>query len=180
MMRPKIYLDMDGVLADLDVFMFRKYNATHDNQGHFMEKLANFVDDYGFDQLDVMPQSHVIVEFYLKWRDRCDFEILTSRGNFHPEAALIVAQKQRWLAAKFPETLALLPFNASAGGRDKARWAHPDAVLLDDTSRNVIAFLESGGYAVKYIDPAVRTALNRIADWVEMKISTDMSCDATS
>lgn len=171
-MRPKIYVDMDGVLADLDFFMWRMYNATHDNQKHFMETLPTFVDEHGFHVLREMAMSRVIEEFYFKWRDEVDFEILTSRGNFHPDPQKVIDQKKEWLRLKFPNSFALIPFNASAGGQDKARWAAPNCVLLDDTSRNVVAFVNAGGHGVKYIDPAVRTALSHLEDWFLPQLPT--------
>jgi hypothetical protein len=136
-----IFLDMDGVLVDLELGMEQVLGVkcSGDRSVMFKEQLPRFVELDGFATAPVMPGARVLVD---------DVGILTSIGQF-ADGWEVIEQKKAWIAEFFPE-LANVPFCATTSGTDKAKLAWPGSMLIDDHQPNVDAFRAAGGTAIKY------------------------------
>jgi len=145
----KIYLDMDGVLANfnkkyeevfgIDPALVAKQSAESDK--NFQE----FILGHHFVNLEYMPNAKRLLEF-VDGLD-VDIEILSSSGGalHHEEVEM---QKKIWLNSK----LIHYPVNIVPGGSKKALFAAPDRVLIDDTERVVNKYREVGGVAILHRD----------------------------
>ena len=141
----KIYLDMDGVLADFDkqyelLFGVRPVD-TENRTKHFWSHWDDFVIGKNFAKLELMPGAEALMR-------ACDLlkvpvEILTSTGN-EKHYDTIAAQKTEWLKA---HNITYKP-NFVAGGLKKAEYADPWSILIDDTPKVVDAYVKAGGTAI--------------------------------
>ena len=142
----KIYLDMDGVIADFNKKFFELYGVTPrdaDGKLQFREKFADLIANGHFATLDMMPEGKELLD-YLVTLD-IPIEILSSTSNeFHYEA--ISKQKNEWLIKHN------LPFkqNFVPGKKHKSKYASPDAILIDDTEGIIEAFNAAGGIGIHH------------------------------
>jgi hypothetical protein len=145
----KIYLDMDGVLANFDkqyglLFGVRPTD-TENRTKHFWSHWDEFVTGKNFTKLELLPDAKTLMK-------ACDLlkvpvEILSSTGNekYYDE---IAAQKTEWLKAHG----ITYKTNFVAGGSKKAQLADPWNILVDDTPKVVDAYVKAGGTAILHTD----------------------------
>ena len=143
-----IYFDMDGVLADW-VHGFEKlfpdvpyseYNALSREQ---QKVYRREIDGNGYFYQELRPFTKVIEALVELNSLGYQVEILSSVGRFFPDA--VIKQKQAWLAQHVAIDVVTNFVNKS---EHKARYAHKNALLLDDRARSVNPFLKAGGRSV--------------------------------
>jgi len=145
----KIYLDMDGVLANFDkqyelLFGVRPLD-TKNRTKHFWSHWDVFIAGKNFTKLELMPGAETLMK-------ACDLlkvpvEILTSTGN-EKYYDTIAAQKTEWLKA---HNIVYEP-NFVVGGLKKAQYADPWSILIDDTPKVIDAYIKAGGTAILHAD----------------------------
>lgn len=145
----KIYLDMDGVLANFN----KKYAEVFNIDPALVEKhsyasaknFEQFILGNNFISLEYMSNATRLLEFVDGLG--VDIEILSSSGGtlHHSEVEM---QKKIWLNSK----LLHYPVNIVPGGSKKAAFATPDCVLIDDTPRVIDKFRAAGGIAILHRD----------------------------
>lgn len=145
----KIYLDMDGVLANFNkqyelLFGIRPTD-TENRTKHFWSHWDEFIAGKNFTKLELMPGANTLMK-------ECDLlkvpvEILTSTSN-EKHYDTIVIQKTEWLKA---HNITYKP-NFVAGGLKKAQYADPWGILIDDTPKVVDAYIKAGGTAILHTD----------------------------
>lgn len=153
----RIYLDMDGVLADWMVAVCRLYGRTWQDvmkvwapgQGHSIHKPLNItaeelehaidhVDDSFWLDIPIFPWARSL---YHICRDIAPTCIVTKPPRGFKTAHL----KAAWLRQLFgPE------FNDFFLGSEKHFFAAPGHVLVDDSEQNCALFREHGGKAVLF------------------------------
>lgn len=154
----KIYLDMDGVLTDLDHRYAEKFGAFPADKDlkrkHFWENWKKFVDDHEFETLPKHPGADKLLATVEVLRaGGVPVEILSSSGGGYSHD-LVVAQKKKWLAAN---GITYKP-NIVPGGARKAEYADPWNILIDDTEHVVENYRAHGGTAIlhKDVDETIR------------------------
>jgi 5'(3')-deoxyribonucleotidase len=148
-MKKKIYIDMDGVVADFDKFVSnllgRKIGwGVSDLTSAEWSKVAAVPNFYN--QLDLIEDSEVMVAAALSFSTRFDVEFLTAlpRESTMPTAR---ADKTDWLAEHFPG----VPINFGPFSRDKQKWFKtPGDILIDDKPSNVAEWVTAGGIAIHH------------------------------
>lgn len=140
----KIYLDMDGVLCDFHTGYRKMWNSTDFDREEFRESVMKRKI---FEVLDKMPDADVLLNFVAGLKE-VEVEMLTSVGTFRTDqGAAAKEQKTNWLLNHG------VPYktNFSRNKTEKANWACPEAVLIDDSIGCVDPFRAAGGKAILHV-----------------------------
>jgi hypothetical protein len=150
----KIYLDMDGVVADFET-RYRQLFGLNPNKAEkdkkFDGNFTEFIADNNFATLDMMPRSGYLISFLASLS--IPTEILSSTAN-EKRHAEISRQKSVWLTThgiRFKE-------NFVPGKHLKYKFATPNSILIDDTQSNIDDWNKAGGIGILHKD--VDTTLN--------------------
>lgn len=134
----ELYLDLDGLFADFDG-RIRKLTGRWPweiSRGYLWATVAK--DDRFYYQLELYPESIQLWEFCKKH----DPWFLTGA----PSMKSATVDKQDWTSLKFGDywkaRTIVLP------KKDKPKYAKSNAILVDDTQKNLSAWAEAGGIAV--------------------------------
>lgn len=137
-----LYLDMDGVLCNFD----KAYRALPDVQeGEFdRKKFRSAVLDYKiFEDLEMMPDAQELLNHVVKLNVK--IEMLTSMGTHDPfQGNQAKYQKMKWLKDHN------IPYKANfvRSKPEKAEYATPTSILIDDSLGCVKPFEFAGGHAI--------------------------------
>lgn len=137
-----VYLDMDGVITDLDLNMINKWKQ----EGKFQENFTKFIKKKGFSKLSLKEDAHILLNFLID--SKVKVTILSSAGN--PEKGLfdkVEDQKKTWLKDQGIDFPAIVVVKKE----DKKNYAKPHALLIDDTESNCRDFQENGGNSIKHV-----------------------------
>ena len=135
MVRPRLFLDADGVLANFDEgvrrllgMTLREYERKH-GRGGFWKRLAQAKNFYG--SLPEMPDARLLFDAV----EHLKPTILTGRplGNW------AAPQKVEWAAEHFPGVPII-----TCMARDKHKHMHPGDVLVDDRENHRAAYEAAG------------------------------------
>lgn len=137
-----LYLDSDGVLADFDALAYEILG------GRFIHEvpkgtLWSAVERHGsfFESLPVMPGADRLVDFVTESGLFKSVAVLTATGYTPHDAA---EQKRRWYAAWRPD----LTVHVVSKSPDKAAFAHPRAILVDDRAKSIDPWVAAGGIGI--------------------------------
>ena len=144
----KIYLDMDGVIADFNKRykeLYKIYPSEADDYKVFDGFFTKFIAGGEFATLDLMPDAMELID-YLRSLS-IPTEILSSTSSERRDAD-IRKQKLEWLAKhniEFPPILV-------PGKRHKKDYSNPNSLLIDDTSANIDQWRREGGIGILHTD----------------------------
>ena len=141
-----LYLDMDGVLAD-----FHKEYDKYDPQREDRKKFRSAVLEHNiFEVLDFMPDTQELLNHVSKLQG-INIEILTSMGTHDPvQGNAAKYQKMKWLD-KYN-----IPYKANfvRNKEEKAQYATPTSILIDDSIGCITPFNAAGGYGILHTNSA--------------------------
>ena len=143
-----VYFDMDGVLADwvngfeelFPEISYSDYNALSKKE---QDIYRTEIDGNGRFYRELRPFKKVIAALKQMKKLGYQVEILSSVGEIYPER--VIKQKQAWLAQHVADDIVSNFVNKS---EYKARYAHENALLLDDRAKSVVPFLKAGGKSI--------------------------------
>jgi hypothetical protein len=149
----KIYVDMDGVLANFEKRYIELFHESPDSNGQrerkeFSQNWTTFIEGKNFETLDWWPGGPELVTYLGRNVPISDVEILSSSGGnkYHDQ---VVVQKKNWIETfNLPEW----KVNVVAGRKKKAEFATPDSILIDDTLDVIQAFRAAGGIGIHHKD----------------------------
>ncbi len=154
----KIYLDMDGVLADFtkgasQAFGSRDY--TDDEMWEAVRKVPNF-----FNTLELMPDAKALFDaLYGKYGDRV--EILTAVPKEKRGIPTAEADKVAWMHRELSEKVVV---NAVKSAKDKQLFCKGQGtILIDDWKPNIRQWRQAGGLAIRCTDCA--TVMERLKEY---------------
>ncbi len=150
----KIYIDMDGVLADFDGGIRNlchrepvdQMTATSEENMKLWDAVRKV--DHFYDKLEIMPGSDVMLRtLFAKYKDRC--EILT--GIPKPDKRIEHAgeDKQNWMARYFGSDIKV---NIVLRSQKKERCKGIGCVLIDDYQKNIDQWVQHGGTGILFTD----------------------------
>lgn len=150
----KIFVDLDGVLADFAKgvvkifpdFIEGKTENDKSQDREMWKSIANFQKRGGefWYSLDLMPDAMQLWT-YVKPHGP---EILTAAGQPQYNAA---EQKHRWVAEKLGPSVKV---NVTQRAREKAQFAQPGFVLIDDKMKAIQPWIDAGGIGVLHTSAA--------------------------
>ena len=144
----KIYLDMDGVIADFDKRYKELYKIAPkdaDTYKTFDKFFTTFIADRQFATLDLMPDAMMLIN-YLRSLS-IPTEILSSTSSEKRDAD-IRAQKLMWLQThNIGFKVNLVP-----GKRLKKDFSNLNSLLIDDTPVNIDQWRREGGVGILHTD----------------------------
>lgn len=141
-----LYLDMDGVLADFHK-EYDKLDPNHEDRKRFR---AAVIEDRIFEKLDFMPDTQELLNYVSKLNG-VRVEILTSMGTHDPfQGNSAKEQKLNWLNKKN------IPYKANfvRDKQEKAQYANPTSILIDDSIGCITPFNAAGGHGILHTDSA--------------------------
>ena len=146
-----LYLDMDGVVANFD----KAYKSlrTHATDG---KRFRSAVMDYQiFEDLEPMPNAQMLLRHVTMLRD-VRVEMLTSKGTYDTvQGAEAERQKHVWLKKHG------IPYKANfvRSKEEKAKYATPSTILIDDSIGCITPFTVAGGHGILHSDSSMRETL---------------------
>lgn len=135
-----LYLDMDGVLADFHK-EYDKLDPEHADRKRFREAVLTYRI---FEYLDFMPDTQELLNHVSQLRG-IDVQILTSMGTHDTyQGEQAKSQKLKWLDAKN------IPYrtNFVRNKQEKAQYATPTSILIDDSIGCITPFNTAGGHGI--------------------------------
>jgi hypothetical protein len=148
-----LYLDMDGVLCNFD----KAYRAI-DPEKADRKKFRDAVFTYKiFEDLEFMPDAQQLLNFVSKL-EGINIEILTSMGTFDAvQGNAAKMQKMKWLDSKN------IPYkpNFVRSKEEKAKYATPTSILIDDSIGCIKPFNVAGGTGI--LHTSARESIEQLA-----------------
>lgn len=135
----EIYVDLDGVLADFELFLFDHYQIrVHSTLDEDMWAAVNHYDETGewFYDLPKMERADHLMAYVRKYNPY----ILTATGRNYDRASL---QKKRWAHEVFGipmDRIITVPKSEKKG-----EYAAPNRILIDDNLQRSIKTWEAAG-----------------------------------
>jgi hypothetical protein len=144
----KIYLDMDGVIANFEKKyeeLFGMLPAQADSHKVFGKQFAQFIQGKNFGSLELIPDAWTLMNYL----NTCGVpvEILSSTARPENNNA-IKQQKEVWLTAHG----ITYPTIFVPGKKLKAKYADENSILIDDTESNVDEWNAAGGTGILHKD----------------------------
>lgn len=145
----EIFVDSDGVVCD-----FNAYTRTHFGQlpeelsgsekGVFWQWLQRHNDNVEpfFRSLPKMDDADVLMDFLFS--TGFPVKILTACGYTPKDAK---EQKIQWYAEHYPNVECIVVSKS----RDKATYAHPRSILIDDRKKSITPWNEAGGIGILHV-----------------------------
>ena len=135
-----LYIDSDGVICGFDELAYEIMGGRHI---HEVPKgtLWAAVERHGsfFESLPLIDGAERLIE-YAQSQFK-SVSILTATGFTPHDAA---EQKRRWYAKHFPD----LTVHIVSKSPDKAAFAHPRAILVDDRAKSIDPWVAAGGIGI--------------------------------
>lgn len=144
----RIYLDMDGVIANFEKRYKELYNMSP-REAEKNKKFQKFFDEFiandNFATLELMPDAMNLIEYLRK--ANIPTQILSSTAN-REKYDIISKQKMIWLQSHG------ITFNPIfvPGKRLKKEYATPNSLIIDDTEIVIDDWVEAGGCAIWHRD----------------------------
>jgi len=157
----KIYLDLDGVLANFDkqyaILYGERPRDVEKRTKHFYDNWDDFVLGGNFAKLEMLPGAHKLITAVKSIG--VPVEILSSSGG--PKHHICVTtQKLAWLR---DNGIDFKP-NIVPGGWRKAEYAQPWHVLVDDSAHVIEPYRKAGGTAILHSDETVDETVKKLYD----------------
>lgn len=150
----ELYVDLDGVLVDFvklasewvpgwqgDASPNRDKRLDRELWGRVGGRAKKGIPFWG--QMDPMPDAHQLWDYVKKYNP----QILSAKGVVgNPEH-----EKREWVAKHLgPNVITNLVIRSS----DKAQYAHPNAILIDDKRKAIDPWIAAGGIGVFHTSAA--------------------------
>ncbi|AMB48339.1 hypothetical protein [Methylobacterium sp. AMS5] len=138
----RLYLDLDGVMADFDAHFPALFGVDHKSM--LDNDMWAKITGHGtyFRDMPVCPGA---LEFY---RQIADMEPIILTACPRSDYQRVALQKREWVREHLGANVTVLPV---MGGKNKPLFMHaPGDILIDDWDRNCDAWTAMGGIAIQH------------------------------
>jgi len=145
-MKKKLYLDMDGVVADFNAYA-RKICKQEVTDDRWPEEEWNKIKDneHLYRDLDKTPEADELVEYCKQFAKKYGYELMfltaIPRSNDMPWSFY---DKVLWIQKYYGN----IPVMFGPYSKDKQKHAKPGDILIDDRTSNYNEWIEAGGIAI--------------------------------
>lgn len=141
-------LDLDGVLADFEGRV-RELTKTPTGQPIDKKHMWGAIHRYDshtpfFYSLEKMQDADVLFDFVIEYFDHDKISILSASGHTPVDAP---HQKRRWVRKHFGD----YHVDIVSKSPDKAKFATPTGILIDDRSKSLDPWIEAGGIGILHV-----------------------------
>ena len=164
MKQTTIYLDMDGVIAHFEKAYRAMWHEYEFDRDRFHEAVLNRKI---FETLDWMPNGEFLVNVLRSLEKEYDvtIEMLTSTGSKRTDMKVSgIEQKTKWLA----DHGIMWKANFVSSKPEKAKFATPTSILIDDSIGCIEPFIKAGGFGILYHDSFPNTSVFEIVNILKM------------
>ncbi|AGR47829.1 hypothetical protein SmphiM12_197 [Sinorhizobium phage phiM12] len=143
--KPTIYIDSDGVCADFETFYEEAFQHRHDSVTD--EEMWRNINAHGR-FFSMLPLIDGTLEFIERFKKTHNIVILTACPKSDYQRSAL--QKKAWFKTFVDPDLMVLPV---LGGKNKFLFLqNPGDVLIDDFEKNIVPWIEAGGFGVVHKD----------------------------
>lgn len=144
MHRFEIFIDSDGVVADFDGYVLTHYGkrVADFQKGSFWSAITyrdTHVEKF-FRSLPKMADADTLVD-HVRGLPVKSVKVLTACG-YTPKDAKV--QKEEWYAEHYPGLECIVVSKSP----DKAEYAHPYSILIDDRAKSIDPWVAKGGIGI--------------------------------
>jgi len=174
----RLYLDVDGVLADFSSRIISNYNLkhgttyTHDDVTDWTfsnilqpgQQWGDYVDPDFWTSLDTYPWAYKLLG--VAQNAGIPYAFLTSLPDHNgPSGGLgaAIEGRKRWLDAKFTHLGELTPSRRLVVADRKELVVGPHDILVEDAPKNIHAVREAGGHVMALAQPWNTEVWNRMS-----------------
>lgn len=140
-----VYLDMDGVIADLNAYYYKRYGIIPRNDPDHKDNWPEAVRNGMYKELPFYKENREIVYYLLNSDVKVVILSCATKANYD----LVSEHKDFWLKH---HGLSKLDRIYTRSKVEKADHATPDSVLIDDSPACVKPFIAAGGKAILHTD----------------------------
>jgi 5'-nucleotidase len=138
----RLYIDLDGVMADFDKYFFDEFGIKSSKLDD--PTLWKFINGHGNFFLN-LPLMEGALDFF-RSVEHLNPTILTACPKSNYTTAAV--QKRQWVYNHLSKDITVIPM---MGGKNKCLFMHsPGDVLIDDFEKNCIPWREHGGIAIQH------------------------------
>jgi 5'-nucleotidase len=138
----KLYIDLDGVMADFDRYFVESFGVASNTLDD--PTLWKWINGHG-NFFRNLPLCEGAVDFFNSVR-HLNPTILTACPKTNYTVAAV--QKRAWVYENLSADITVIPM---MGGKNKVLFMHsPGDVLIDDFEKNCIPWREHGGIAIQH------------------------------
>jgi 5'(3')-deoxyribonucleotidase len=140
----RVAFDSDGVIADFDALVYEILGQRHIHEvpkGTMWKEIERYDREVApfFESLGIMPGVERMLDF--AHQHFSEVFVLTASGYTPADGA---AQKRRWYSRHFPH----LRVEVVPKSPDKAAFATPTTILVDDRSKSIDPWVAAGGIGI--------------------------------
>lgn len=143
-----VYIDLDGVLAGFEEKLKDAFGKSREemSKGELWGRIKKYNEEVEpwFANLPKREDADELFQYVTNNFD--NVQILTATGKTPSDAA---QQKREWVKKNYGAEVVV---NTVQSANDKAVYANPRAILIDDREKSIKPFIKAGGYGILHRD----------------------------